>query len=271
MEPIPEIIKSTAAMVPPPESIWKKRLPFFLFGGLVLIILVELVWGFQTYLLEKKITSTRQAQQVADLSTPQLVAQTSKQSYKIGETVPVSIKVVTGGNPTDSTDVVLKYDPAFFEAGGSNFFQLGAIYKDYPVAVFDNTRGIVEISGASLSDQEGFSGVGTLATLNFKARKAGSSAISFDFTEGSTADSNIVLSGNTKDLLSKVTNADIMIVSTAVTEGQNSSSDVCDGYFQLCVSGQKSGKQFCQKGKQSANQCVFDPKLTVSCGECQIE
>ena len=144
MEPLPEIIKSSTIPLPEPSSIWKKRLPVVLFGVLILIIILELVWGFQTFILEKQLTQTRQTERIAEVSTPQLVATASKQTYQVGESVPITLKVITGGNSTDSTDVVIRYDPQILEASGSNFITLGGIYKEYPVELFDNNSGIIE-------------------------------------------------------------------------------------------------------------------------------
>lgn len=268
MEPVPKVYTSQSPASP--VSPWKKRLPFLIAGVLILIIILEVFFAFQTFYSQNQLVKSG-IEQITSLSSPQLVATTTKPSFQIGETVPVTIKVVTGGQSTDSTDVILRYDPKVLEITGDNFVEIGRIYPDYPVANYDNITGIVQVSGAALSSNSGFSGVGNFATLNFKAMSAGATTISIDFQTESTADSNIVLSGTAKDILTQVTNADIIIEESSSTIEQASKITSCSGFYQYCQVGDQTGKQFCQKGALVNNQCSFDPELTISCSECLVE
>lgn len=267
-EPAPQVYKTSFPQ--PSPAAWKKKLPFLFFGVLILIILGEVWWGFQTF-FGQNVQTKANNEQITNLSDPQLVALASKTQYQIGETVPITIKLVTGGKSTDSTDIVLKYDPQLLEASGSGFVDVGRIYPDYPVANFDNIRGIAQVSGASLSSEAGFSGIGTFAVVTFKAKAAGKTSVAFEHESGSTADSNIVLSGTAKDILSQVKNANIMIETKSAVDQKTSEVISCTGYYQYCQVGEKTGKQFCQKGVVANNQCSFDPQLTVSCSECLIQ
>lgn len=267
-EPAPQVYRTPIPLTPP--SSWKKKLPWLFLGILVLIIVGEAWWGFQTFYGPNQSAKPAD-EQITNLSDPQLVALSSKSQFQIGDIVPITVKVVTGGKSTDSTDLVLKYDPQYLEASGSGFVEIGRIYPDYPVANFDNVRGVAQVSGASLSSESGFSGIGTFATLNFKAKAPGKTKVTIEHNPGSTADSNIVLSGTAKDILSQVTNADIIIETNSAVSEPSESAVSCSGYYQYCQVGDKTGKQFCQKGVFSDNQCHFDPKLTVSCSECLIQ
>ncbi len=264
----PQVYKSATPL--PVQAPWKKKMPMIFLLILVIIIAGEAWWGFQTIYGQKAVLNS-DTEQITNLSEAQIVALPSKSTYQIGEMVPLTIKVVTGGKSTDSTDIVLKYDSPFLETSGSGFVEIGRIYPDYPVANFDNTKGIAQVSGASLSSESGFSGIGTFAVINFKAKAAGKTVIQVEHQPGSTSDSNIVLSGTAKDILSQVTNANIFIDTNSSVTSAAADPVSCSGYYQYCQVGEKTGKQFCQKGVLTSNQCSFDPALTVSCSECLIQ
>ncbi len=266
MEPTPQVINSTT---PPPASNWKQRVPFFFIAGLVIVILAEVVWGFKL-LSSAPLSSAAVAPPLIDTVVPQLIVLPAKEQIQIGETVPVVIKAVTAGNPTDGVDVIIKYDPAVLEPLKTNFFELGAIFPEFPVAEVDPKQGIIQISGTTPVNNSGFSGIGILATLNFKAKAEGTSAITIDFQKDSTADSNLVLSGSNHDLLQQVINSSVTVSKNlpSVVESQITS---CSGFFQYCSIGEKIGKQFCQSGILKNNICTFDPVATVSCTECQLQ
>lgn len=269
MDSVPQVYHSNNPL--PPVSVWKKRLPILLVAALIIIVLLEAGWFLNTFFTQKQTTQKQAEAEISNLSTPQLVATTAKKSFSIGEEVPITIKVVTGGNPTDSVDILVKYDPTLLEASGPNFVEIGRIYPEYPVANFDNTRGVVQVSGTNLSGEQSFSGIGTFATLNFKAKKAGPATIALDFQANSTSDSNLVLAGTAKDILAQVTNTDIMITESGNIDTTGQTAASCTGYYQYCQVGEKTGKQFCQKGAMKEGICSFDPVLTVSCSECEIK
>lgn len=269
MDTVPEVIKSNT-QVPSPTSPWKKNLPFIFLGGLILVIAIELIWGYLTFKNQPSIAFLPTSPKIVENVMPQLIAQVNKTNFKVGDKVPVTIKVVTAGNLTDSTDVIIRFDPNILEASGSGFFELGKIYAEFPVADFNNKTGLIQLSGTTLSNQVGFSGIGNLVTLNFKAKAVGTTTVDLEFIKGSTSESNIVLSGTTKDILAEVKNASLVISNNPGPESINQPAS-CSGFFQYCHSGEKTGKQFCQSGQIKEQECQFDPQLTVSCSECQFE
>lgn len=268
MEPVPQVLNSTTPL--PSSPAWKKRLPFAGIGVLIVVILMEILWGFNLLTSPASFSPATANPALVETVTPQLILLPSKKSYRLNEIVPVDIKVVTAGNPVDSIDVILRYDPAKLEASRSGFFTLGKIYPEYPVADFDNKSGIIQISATSPLEQPGFSGIGTLATLNFRSKTNGPAEISVEFQKNSTADSNLVLANSNQDILDQVRGTEIMISEAAAAE-EASAGKTCNGFFQYCQLGEKTGKQFCQSGVLQNNQCTFDPKLTVSCTECQLQ
>lgn len=252
------------------QQAFKKRIGFFIFGILILIIVVELALGVRAVMRGNSQNSVIASSNILPLSDGKILLLPSKKEFRVGEIVPISVKVVTGGQNTDSTDLVLKYDPQVLEASGSSFIRLGKIYKDYPVADYDRTQGLVKISGTTPPDGSGFSGIGNLATLYFTARKAGPATVTIDYENGSTADSNIVLASSTHDILSEVMDADIMIKEGELSSVEENKQTMCPGFYQYCQLGSGlSGKQYCQSGAFQNNQCGFDPNLSVSCSVCK--
>lgn len=267
MEPTPQIINTSTPL--PNQPGWKKKVPFLFIGILVFVIAAEVIWGIRL-LTTAPLSSADNSPPIIDSVVPQIIVNPTSNQVQVGDIVPVDIKVVTAGNPTDSVDVIIRYDASKLEASGSGFFKLGVIYPEYPVAEFDNKQGLVQISATTPVNHPGFSGIGILATLNFRAKAAGVTSVEIDFVKSSTADTNLVMSGSNQDLLEQVVNADINISQNPASVSPNEASS-CEGFFQYCRLGDKTGKQFCQSGIFQNNVCSFDPDLTVSCSECQLQ
>lgn len=246
----------------------KKNLAKIIFALFGVIILGELFIGFKTL----TSPSNFQASKIYPISDAKLVVDSARTTYQVGDTIPVKIRVVTGGRPTDSTDLVLHYDKAILEPL-SNDITVGKFYDDYPIAEADQTNGVVQISGLTAIGKEGFSGVGELATINFKAIKEGNAKLTVDFNPGATNESNVVLSNSSKDIIGQVFNLDLTIVQKgAKVDLSSNQAGKCDGYFQYCqTTDGKVGKQFCRSGKKQNNECVFDNKFTNSCDPCNTK
>lgn len=249
-------------------------------NNLVRIVIVVLVIGvlaevfFGAYTLFSPSSSNKLSilpQKVSEMRSSQLSLVPDKKNYKTGETVTVDVKLFTGGYTTDSTDLVVKYDPAFLQAPSNNFAEVGQIYSEYPAVQVDAKNGMVGISGITLPGKSGFSGVGTFAKLNFKALKDGQTQLSIDYQPDSTADSNVVLAGSTKDVLGSVQNVDINISANpgnnSVAQGQS-----CDSFVQSCQdSNGKGGTQVCKSGMVKDGSCGYDPELTTTCEICKTQ
>lgn len=147
--------------------------------------------------------------------TPVACAQTATLSlspaigtFNKGCAFTLEIALNTGSAATDGTDAILIYDPARFQATS---VASGTIYPDYPGNNIDEAGGKVTVSGLA-SVTNGYSGSGTLATVNFKVvdtAQTGLSQIKFDFDpndKGKTTDSNVVERGTVSDILNSVVN-----------------------------------------------------------------
>lgn len=249
-----------------PRSFFKGNFPKILFLILGAVIIGEIVWGVRSILL----SSGQKLPTVAQMSEGRIILDAPKANYQVGETIPLTIRVATGGKSTDATDLVLKFDPQLLESSSQNI-KLGKIYQEFAVAEVDQDSGEVKISGITSPGGKGFTGIGELATVDFKALRSGKSVISVDFQKDTTFDSNIVESGTVRDILSQVFNKEVFVGSQQTTTVSKSDKKECEGFIQLCQnsSGQTS-RQFCRLGAVSGNECQFDPQLSLSCDECKV-
>lgn len=193
-----------------PENV-RKWLIRGIFAVLGIAIAVELYLG-----LKQLTAPIPRPPKLAQMSDGAVLLTAEKSQYKVGETATVSITVGTGGWTTDGADIIVKYDPAIFDATqstSSQSFVKGKIYEEYPSINIDPQKGIIAASGiSSLSKKPyGFNGVGIFGTLNLVAKAVGKSTISVEYRAGATDESNIMETSQAKDILGKVTNIELAV------------------------------------------------------------
>lgn len=184
------------------------KIIFWILGLIILIELLFAVWVLKAPLPSPTPPSASLPIRPKERGEIQLLS--SKKNYQVGEMIPLTIRVSTGGQPTFGTDLILRFDPKILEAS-SSAIKPGNIYSEYPLVNVNPKNGIISISGITRVGQTGFEGVGVLATLNLKAKKAGVTTLSVDFKPGSTADSNIIEAKTVKDILRRVQNLELVI------------------------------------------------------------
>jgi len=102
-----------------------------------------------------------------------------------GRTLAVEVKINTGGKNISSADAVVVFDSTLLEVSS---VEEGLFF---PTTTSDTSvLGEVKIYGVADSNAPK-TGTGVLATINFKAKKAGTARLTFSCQSGSTADSNI--------------------------------------------------------------------------------
>lgn len=245
----PEILKSDS----------NNALKAVLFGQTIfvvlgIIILMELFVVYKS--LQKPNTATQTVAQngqsvsqvlpmsVGKLGGAKLALIADKKDFQVGETVPVNIRVFTGGYLADGVDVILKYDPDKLFADSSSIVA-GNILGSYPLKVIDQKSGVVKISAISSSSGDGFNGLGNFATINFKALTAGASDLSINFSAGSTTESNIIKQNDATDILDSVNGAKINIVAKGQTTAAGSQS-CAPRTYQSCVDEKgRTGSYWC--------------------------
>lgn len=136
--------------------------------------------------------------------------------YRVGSTFQVDIGLDTGGHHTSGADAVITYNPKQLAVVDSDKTKSGvqvapgSLYPKYP---FNSvSSGTISVSGVIQPGSAGYSGIGTFATITFKVLRATSSSqVQFDFTPGSTADSNVASISGGADLLEQVRNASFVL------------------------------------------------------------
>ena len=150
----------------------------------------------------------------------------------------MAVRIFTGGNNTDGTDLIIGYDSNMLEVATASVTK-GSIYGDYPL--ISVSGGKIAISGISIDST--FNGVGVLANLNFTAKQTGQTTLSVDYTAGKTTDSNIIETGSGKDILDQVTNLELIIDNSGGAVVGGSCSERI--YTQCTDASGKSGSFWC--------------------------
>src|SRR3989344_7866909 len=156
---------------------------------------------------------------LAQSKSATLALSPSGSSVAVGDIFSVAITLDTKGNAVDGVDIIyLNYNPALLEAqdddsavAGTQIGE-GSLMSNTLLNSIDTASG--KISFSQVADaSSSYVGVGTLATVRFKALAAGTASVTFDFTSGSTADTNVASDG--ADILTAVTDGSYAITSSS--------------------------------------------------------
>lgn len=143
---------------------------------------------------------------------PSLTLSPDSTSVTLGQDVILAIMVDTAGYASGGVGAILRYDPNLLVA---THIETGTIFVDYPLASIDNTNGKITISGIAASTNDLYTGRGELARVTFNTRQVGIDTLSFEFTPGSTRDSNIAVTFGSGDVLASVGQAKITVLETS--------------------------------------------------------
>jgi len=172
-----------------------------------LVVIVELILGLKTLLAPlPKAPSTI----VKSTGYTSIKLDAPKLIYKVGDTIPVTVRVFTGGHTAAGVDLLLHFNPNFLEATQSAF-TAGKIFNDYPIIKVDSKNGTIDVSGVSSLGKNGFRGGGDLGVVRFKAKQKGKTPLTVEFEKGLTTDSNVFDVKTNEDVLEKVINLNITI------------------------------------------------------------
>lgn len=194
------------------------KIKAFLFSGyrwiftlLALALIVELIWalktlGGNTTVIPSLPVLTNTPQEIVT-QNGSITLSVSQTIFKVGDKIPVSINI-DSIKATDGADVIINYDPKLLTV--SKIAEVGKIYDDYPLNVFDNAAGKISISGIS-SNPSGAVAKGLFGTVILEAKAPGKTQISVDFVKNGTTDSNIIETKTSKELLGRVGNVEVEI------------------------------------------------------------
>lgn len=265
--PVPE--KTVTDLKKDPAGWFKKNAVKIVILVLIIGVVLEAIFGGMSLFAPSKSGNLNLlAPRINGLTDASLSLVADKKSYKSGDQVTIDVRLFTGGYTTDSTDLVVKYDPAFLEPVSEKFAAAGTVYSEYPALQVDKEKGLIGVSGITLPGKNSFSGAGSFAKLYFKALKDGQTQVMIEFEPGATADSNVVLSASSKDILGTVLNADI-IINGSPEQAPLGNNKSCESFKQACINASgNSGTQLCKGGSTVSGSCSYDPEFTLSCDAC---
>lgn len=203
--PINNQIEQTAA----PKKFSAAKIVFAILG---IIILIEVIIAVKTLTAPVPIASPTISSipKVNIKKTPAKISLiVSKTSFKVSETIPVSVLIDTGLNNVSGVDLIVHYDPKILDATNESLVK-GNILDEYPLLSVDSKKGLISISGVS-HVKKSFNGTGQFALINLKAKKLGKTSLLIDFKPGTTSASNLVEATTSKNILEKVDNLDLNI------------------------------------------------------------
>lgn len=140
----------------------------------------------------------------------------------VDETMDVKINLsLSSGESVSGVDAELTFDNDKLQV---TTIEESSLFNTYPISTYSNDNGTIQVSGitetgSSLSDG------GTLATLTFKGKSSGTAAVTFDFTSGSTTDSNVAEADTDTDLLESVVNGSYTVSGDGGVGGGTTSTD----------------------------------------------
>ncbi|MCR4305818.1 MAG: cohesin domain-containing protein [Candidatus Daviesbacteria bacterium] len=186
----------------------KSSIPKIIFIILGVALIIELVYAGWS-LFPKSISTPLSVTQTSEQSIAGITLTTSKQSFRVGEIVPVSVMIDAGSKTISGVDLIIQYDPKILEVTKEDLIP-GRVMDEYPLRSVDPNKGLVAVSGIS-SLGNGFSGAGEFAILNFKAKTQGRASLVINFEKGSTVASNLVKADTSENILEKVNNLEVTI------------------------------------------------------------
>lgn len=201
------------------KNIFKSKLIFIILGVIILIE-AAVVFRYTSQSSTAVPAVNQEINQVLPLTVgplgrAKIALVTEKSQYQIGDTVPVLVRISTGGYYSDGVDLLLKYDPKVLEASSSAIIS-GDILPNYPIKSVDAQKGLISVSAISSVETVGFNGIGNSATINFKAKQVGETSLSVEFSEESTGETNVIKHQDVSDILDEVTGATISITTESV-------------------------------------------------------
>ncbi len=188
----------------------------------VFVVFSVAVTSFLVYQINSSVDEYHGAFNIAH-AAPGVILSLSPASSTVAanQNFTVSVNLATAGTNIDGVDIYsLHFTPSILQVvdADSNTAGVqiapGTAFANTAINTVDNATGIIRLS-QSTSGGSHFNGTGLVATITFQGIASGTSPVTFDFTAGSTADTNAAYLG--VDELASVTNASFTVDATAPT------------------------------------------------------
>jgi len=126
-------------------------------------------------------------------------------TVSIDKAFEVNIMIDTDGNEIGGAGARIVYDTNKLHVlSVKEFTGDGAIFGDFPLATFDNNTGKAALSGIVSSANDLYTGRGVFGSITFLPISKGETEVKFEFTPGSTTDSNLAVTYEPGDILNEV-------------------------------------------------------------------
>lgn len=143
-------------------------------------------------------------------------------STQIGTEFTTELILDTAGEKVGGVGAKIVYDPTLVHI---EKIETIPVFPDFPSQTFDNAIGKATISGIVQNPDQLYSGKAVFAKITWKAQKAGTGKISFDFVPNSTKDSNIAVLYGNGDILQKVNQVNLTVSADTRGTAQHSQKD----------------------------------------------
>ena len=130
-----------------------------------------------------------------EVSAQSLTLDPTSQGVVSGNNFTVKININTGSTQTSGADAMILFDPSILEIQS---ITNGGFYSKFSQNQINGVPGKYLISGFETDSTSYKSGSGTMANVTFSSLSNGTSTVTFECTQGSKSDSNII-SGATSD------------------------------------------------------------------------
>lgn len=111
--------------------------------------------------------------------------------------------IIKSDEPVGGATAIIHYDPSILEGVS---LTPGEFFPTHLIKRIDSSTGIIRLDrGTDVENPNNLSGETVFGTIKFKVLRVGSATLSFDFTKGSTKDSNIAHAETFRDILTSVT------------------------------------------------------------------
>lgn len=120
---------------------------------------------------------------------------------KIDQTFELSLVFSAPGKILDGGDVILRFDPVFLET--LEIIE-GDYFNLYPRKTIDNKIGSVKITGIRTKVDTPLSETASFAKISYRAKKTGTTQVTFDFVKGKTNRTTLVEKGTSQNILGSV-------------------------------------------------------------------
>lgn len=150
------------------------------------------------------LANTQSLSTKASVSSASLSLSPASGSYDFSPTAsyPLGIVLDTRGKSIDGVDVLINFDSNKAQVVGSKV-STTALFEEFPQNVVDNVKGQIRFSALTFDAKPK---TGIVGTFTFKPRSVGQVDFNFEYTFGSTKDSNVADHDSGKDILGEVSN-----------------------------------------------------------------